>query len=119
MELQIFIQKMAGLIPEHNTYFIVDPGDNSIRLLEGSQTLSQLQAAWTMISKRMEAAQRFILKYQEKYKGTTVPSSPISTATDLHTQLEEITSSDDKLWHIYSTFPRHSAGQSSADRREI
>jgi hypothetical protein len=84
-ELQIFIQKMVALITECTMYFIVDPGENGMRLLEGSQTLAQLQAAWTMISKRMEAAQKFILKYQEEYKGTAVPTSPVSTTVDLHT----------------------------------
>jgi len=118
-ELQIFIQKMAALIPERSKYFIVDPGDNGMHLLQGSQTLAQLPAAWTMISKRMEAAQRFILKYQEEYKGTRVPLSLVSTATDLHQQLEDLTVYDDRLRYMYSEFPHHNVAQTAADHREI
>lgn len=118
-ELQIFIQRMAKLILECMGYFIVDPEDNATRLLEGSQTLAQLQAAWTMIMKRMEAAQQFIMKYQEEYKGETTPSSPVSTTNELHAELKEISSPESKLRYIYAEFPRHSTARTSADRREI
>jgi hypothetical protein len=118
-ELQIFIQRMARLIPERTSYFLVDPEDNATCLLGGSQTPAQLQAAWTMIAKRMEAAQQFILKYQEEYKGGTIPSSPVSTNNELHAELKDISLPESKLRYVYAEFPRHSAARTSADRREI
>ncbi|KIM47371.1 hypothetical protein M413DRAFT_7868 [Hebeloma cylindrosporum] len=118
-ELQIFIQQMAKLILERTTYFIVDPDDNASRLLEGSQTPAQLQAAWTMLSKCMEAAQHFILKYQEEYKGGIVPTSPASTKPELHEELGNLDNNSEKLRFAYAEFPRHSVVHSSADKREI
>ncbi|KAF9536053.1 hypothetical protein CPC08DRAFT_771764 [Agrocybe pediades] len=90
-ELQVFVQRMAALLPERNgSYFIVDPEEVVDKTLTGAQTMSQLYAAWMILTKRTEAAQRFIVKYQEEYKGEPSPSSPVSTSASLHKELQEI-----------------------------
>jgi hypothetical protein len=108
--MQVYLQHMVALIPERKSYFIVDPNDTGIKLLGGAQSLGQLQAAWLMISKRMDAAQRFVKKYEEEYKGEgEPPNSPALTALELHQEVGEEKYYASKLRTIYGKFPQHNA----------
>ncbi|KDR74172.1 hypothetical protein GALMADRAFT_141887 [Galerina marginata CBS 339.88] len=108
-ELQIFIERMASLIPERNSFFIVDPGETTMSILRGSHTVAQIHAAWTALVKRLESAQRFMLKYQDEYKqGLLLPLLlPISTAPSIWKNLHEEggNDSDNRLRYMYEQVP--------------
>ena len=106
-ELQVFIQHMAGLIEEWNSYFQVDPDDTLLKILGGAETTSQLHAAWLGLTSRLSAAQKFMLKYQQEYQNGLVPSSPVSTDPDIHRYIAGLPDVDDKLRSIHGTIPRH------------
>lgn len=113
-ELQIFIQQEAKLIPERQTYFIVDPNEVATRTLAGSQTIAQLQAAWSVIAKRLETGSLFLVKYDKEYREGISPRSPASTDRALHAELHNTAEKlpvpaamDRKLRYMYSEFPRH------------
>lgn len=117
-EFQVFLERMAGLITERpkGRFFIIDPGEMIIRTLTRSQSIAQLQAGWLMLAQRMAAAQRFLAKYIQEYKGEEVPTSPLSTSASIREALEAETSPDNKLKMAYATFPRHSNRLSDADQ---
>ncbi|KIM42234.1 hypothetical protein M413DRAFT_27029 [Hebeloma cylindrosporum] len=48
-ELQVFIRRMAALMPEHKSYFILDPDETLLEILEGGESLGQLLAAWRVL----------------------------------------------------------------------
>lgn len=85
-ELQFFLQRAAGLLPERRAYFVVDPKDTFLTILNGAYDLSQLHAAWMGISKRMELGIGFMDKYESEYKEADEENrirSPISTDPSL------------------------------------
>lgn len=45
-KLQFFLQQITGLIPEHRSYFVVDPKDTFLTILNGAYDIAQLHAAW-------------------------------------------------------------------------
>ena len=106
-ELQVFIQHMAGMIDERSKYFQVDPGDTLLKVLGGAETTSQLHAAWVGLTSRLEAAQKFMLKYQQEYQNAPIPSSPVSTDPDIHRYIAGLPDIDDKLRSIHGSIPRH------------
>ena len=81
-ELQFFLQWMARLIPERRAYFIIDPKDTFLTILNRAYNISQLHAAWMGISKQMELGIKFIDKYESEYKEADEEKrlrSPVST----------------------------------------
>jgi hypothetical protein len=75
VEMQTFISCMASLIPKCEHYFLVDPDDTFLEILEGEKSPGQLLAAWRALSMRIETAQSFMLKYRDEYTlGMTLPS---------------------------------------------
>ncbi|EDR02028.1 uncharacterized protein LACBIDRAFT_332799 [Laccaria bicolor S238N-H82] len=106
-KLQVFIQHMASLIEERTKYFQVDPEDTLLKVLGGAETTSQLHAAWLCLASRLEAAQKFMLKYQQEYQNATIPPSPVSMNPDIHKYISGLPDVDDKLWNMQGTIPRH------------
>lgn len=118
-ELQVFIQHMVGLIEERSTYFQVDPNDTLLKVLGGAETTSQLHATWLGLTSRLEAAQKFMLKYQQEYQNALVLPSPVSTNPDIHKYISGLPDVDDKLRNIHGSIPRHANKLSHNTRQRL
>lgn len=118
-ELQTFIQKMAGLITEREHYFILDPNETLLEILEGAESPGQLLAAWKALSTRIESAQRFMLKYRDEYMMGMNVVSPTSTNQQLLQDHRDLTSQDERLRQMYDYFPRHNSSLSIADLAKL
>ncbi|KAJ7615061.1 hypothetical protein DFH06DRAFT_1146122 [Mycena polygramma] len=79
-ELQIFLKSASELVPGRTTYFIVDPEDTCLPLLQGAHELAQLQACWSLLRKRVELGDR---------------------------ALRRIESGDERMRTLYSKIPHH------------
>ena len=110
VELQVFVEKAALLLEERNTHFIVDPKDTLLQILKGTTSLPQLNVAWKAIQKRLELGHRTLQKYQLQYQQgphEELLLSPISTIPELHNELQDLSSADQRLRHLYQKFPHH------------
>ena len=109
-ELQVFVEKAAGLIEERTRHFIVDPKDTLIRILKGTTSLPQLNVAWKTFQKRLELGHRTLNKYMLQYQQgpqTELLLSPVSTLPDLHSELNDLHTADQRLRYMYQKFPNH------------
>ncbi|EDR00751.1 uncharacterized protein LACBIDRAFT_333841 [Laccaria bicolor S238N-H82] len=109
-ELQIFVEKAAGLIEEWTQHFVVDPGDTLIPILRGTTSLPQLNVAWTTIQRRLELGNRTLNKYMQQYQNDPqmeFPLSPVSTLPKLHSDLSTLQTADQRLRYLYQKFPNH------------
>ena len=65
---QIFLQQAAALIVDRKSYFIVDPGDTLIPILQGTSSLPQLYTVWrariTRVKLGVKAWEKYIAEYQ-------------------------------------------------------
>ena len=59
-ELQFYLERMASLIPERESHFIVDPKDTFLTILNGAYDIAQLHAAWMGITKRIGLGVKYI-----------------------------------------------------------
>ena len=93
-ELQIFLERTSAMIPERVSFFKVDPRDTFMSILRESSDLSQIQAAWMGLSRRLVLAQENLAKYEAQYKGpidgedSESPMSPISTDIGIYEAIE-------------------------------
>ncbi|KDR67156.1 hypothetical protein GALMADRAFT_80147 [Galerina marginata CBS 339.88] len=106
-ELQSTIQRMVRLIPERATYFVVDPDRVVKQVLAGAESVGQLHAAWIAITRRLEVAPRFMDKYITEYQKFEFVYSPASTVQDIHEEIKQKNSLDDKLRVMHTLMPRH------------
>ena len=108
-EFQFYLERAAGLIRDRNRYFIIDPKDTFLTLLNGAYDLAQIHAAWLGITTRLRLGLQFLDKYEEEYKGTTeeLPLSPISTLPEIAAGLDRISNPNDCMRFIYSKVPHH------------
>ena len=67
-ELQFYLERMTGLIPECESYFIVDPKDTFLTILNGAYDIAQLHAAWMGITKHIALGVKNVDKYNSEYK---------------------------------------------------
>jgi hypothetical protein len=110
VELQEFVERAAGLLEDRNVYFTVDPKDTLLHILRGTTSLPQLNVAWKAIQKRLELGHRTLQKYQRQYRQSPHEESllsPISTVPELHDELQNLPSADQRLRHLYQKFPHH------------
>ncbi|KAJ7456292.1 hypothetical protein B0H11DRAFT_1739388 [Mycena galericulata] len=120
-ELQAFLKSVSQLISGRNSYFIVDPEDTSLPILQGASSLAQLNASWQLLRKRMELGNRFFSKYQEEYTQGTLLFSPASTNPELLGEnLANQGDEDQRLRYLYSKIPHHrnSISSEQAERFE-
>ena len=65
---QIFLQQAAALIVDRKSYFIVDPGNTLIPILQGTSSLPQLYTVWraliTRVKLGVKAWEKYIAEYQ-------------------------------------------------------
>jgi hypothetical protein len=118
-EVQTFIKQMAALVPERQHYFILDPDETLLEILEGAESPGQLLAAWRALSTRIESAQCFMLKYRDEYTLGMNLVSPASTNRELLLEHSELGSHDDRLRQMYDRFPRHTSSLSTTDLAKL
>ena len=109
-ELQLFIERAAGLLEEREVHFTVDPKDTLLHILRGTTSLPQLNVVWKTIQKRLELGHRTLLKYQQQYQLSPQEDlllSPISTIPELHNELHNRASADQRLRYLYQKFLHH------------
>ena len=109
-ELQVFVEKAAGLLQERTRHFIVNPKDTLIHILKGTSSLPQLNVAWKTIQRHLELGNRTLNKYMQQYQldpHTELLLSPISTLPDLHEGLNDLHTADQRLRFLYQKFPNH------------
>ena len=112
-ELQIFLERTSAMIPERVSFFKVDPRDTFMSILRESSDLSQIQAAWMGLSRRLVLAQENLAKYEAQYKGpidgedSESPMSPISTDIGIYEAIEGEEDRDFRMRYIYENVPHH------------
>lgn len=110
-ELQVFLERTSGLIPERRTYFKVDPRDTFMNILSGATDLPQLHAAWAGLNKRIGLAQENLNKYEAQYRQPgkssdyTVPTSPISMDLEIYEVMSDLGELDSKMRYLYQSVP--------------
>ena len=109
-ELQIFVEKAAGFIEERSQHFTVDPKDTLLQILRGTTSLPQLNVAWKTIQRRLELGHKTLQKYAQQYQNEPHDEtllSPISTLPELHRELQDLHTADQRLRLLYQKFPHH------------
>ena len=110
IELQLFIERASALLEEREVHFTVDPKDTLLHILRGTTSLPQLNVAWKTIQKCLELGHKTLMKYQQQYQLSPQEDlllSPISTVPELHNELRNYSSADQRLRHLYQKFPHH------------
>lgn len=110
IELQVFIEKASGFLEERTRHFTVDPKDTLMQILRGTTSLPQLNVAWKTMQKRLELGHKTLQKYVQQYQKEPQDDmllSPISTLPDLHQELQELHTADQRLRLLYQKFPHH------------
>lgn len=111
VELQVFVERAAGLIEEWTRYFTVDPKDMLSHILRGTLSLPQLKVAWKTIQKHLELGhrtlQKYTLQYQQSPQEAELLLSPISTLPDIHAGLQDLQTADQRLHYLYQNFLHH------------
>ncbi|KIJ93555.1 hypothetical protein K443DRAFT_69065, partial [Laccaria amethystina LaAM-08-1] len=111
VELQVFVERAAGLIEERVRHYTVDPQNTLLHILRGTSSLPQLNVAWKTIQKRLELGHRTLQKYALQYQHTpeedSLLLSPISTLPDIHDGLQDLRTADQRLRYLYQNFPHH------------
>lgn len=102
-ELQQTLEAGARLT-ERDSCFIVDPYSTCMNTLRGCDAIIEMNAAWVALRRRIELAERYILKYEKAYKGFEV-SSPTSTTSGLYSPLPRLTNAGEKLNYLFKTIP--------------
>lgn len=108
-ELQTFLERTSGLIPERQTFFKVDPRDTFMNILSGAMDLLQLHAAWFGLNKWIGLAQENLDKYEAQYcqpsepPNFVVPTSPISTDPKIYEVISDLGELDSKMRYIYQS----------------
>ena len=109
-ELQFYLEGMAGLISERESYFVVDPKDTFLTILNGAHDIAQLHAAWVGIVKRIGLAVKNVDKYDSEYKETDSVNrvqSPISTDPSIIDGVDSALPADERMRYIYARVPHH------------
>jgi len=110
IELQEFIERAADLLEERNGHFTINPRITLLHILRGTTSLPQLNVAWKAIQKQLGIGHHTLQKYQQQYKQSPEEEmllSPISTVPELHSELQNLSSADQCLHHLYQKFPHH------------
>lgn len=107
-ELQVFLDRMAQLIPERTTVFRIDPRETMTSALQGCVSCSQLEVAHKILLRRLLIAQQTIAKYEAQYRqDDDIPLSPISTVPELYEDFENITAIDHRMRFMLDSVPHH------------
>ena len=116
-ELQTFLERTSGLIPERRTFFKVDPRGTFMTILSGTTDLPQLHAAWFGLNKRLGLAQENLNKYEAQYRQPIeasdfiVPTSPISTDPEIYEAMSDLGGEiDSRLRYLYQSVPHLQEG---------
>jgi len=110
IELQEFIERAADLLEEWSGHFTINPRDTLLHILRGTMSLPQLKIAWKAIQKQLGIGHHTLQKYQQQYKQSPQEEmllSPISTVPELHSELQNLSSADQRLHHLYQKFLHH------------
>ena len=110
VELQVFVEKASSYLEERTQHFTVDPKDTLLQILCGTTSLPQLNIAWKTMQRRLELGHKTLQKYVQQYQNEPQDDlllSPISTLPDLHQELQELHTADQRLRLLYQKFPHH------------
>ncbi|KAJ3473015.1 hypothetical protein NLI96_g13165 [Meripilus lineatus] len=104
--LQGLIDDLISLIPDREPGrrgFRIDPTNDLLEVLQGSDHLISLYGAYEVIRKRMDRAAHFLEKYYRLCKGEAI-SSPATTSAEVHEKFDPGSSTDKRiLEHIAMT----------------
>jgi hypothetical protein len=81
-QMQSLLERSVSLLPFRKSLFIIDPKGSLYPVLEGAQSLAELNMAWLALHQRFGLADQFLEKYQREFRtlaGGVMPSSPVST----------------------------------------
>ena len=81
MVQQSFLQRAAALIMDRTSYFIVDPGDTLIPILQGTSSLPQLYTVWRALITRVKLGVKAWEKYIAEYQLQVGPAALSSLST--------------------------------------
>lgn len=104
-ELQQTVEAGARLIGR-DSCFVVDPYTTCMNTLRGCNAVIKMNAAWIALRRRIELAERYILKYEKVYKGLEA-ASPTSTMSGLYSPLPRLTAAGEKLNYLFKNIPHH------------
>ena len=68
VELQLFVERAAGLLGEQDVHFTVDPKGTLLHILRGTTSLAQLHVAWRVLLSRMRLGVKTWEKYIAEYQ---------------------------------------------------
>ncbi|KAJ3472941.1 hypothetical protein NLI96_g13194 [Meripilus lineatus] len=97
--VQGLIDDLTSLIPDRKPGrrgFRIDPTNDVLEILQGSDRLVSLYGAYEVLRKRMDRAALFIEKYYRLCKGEPI-SSPATTAAEIHERFDPEANADKRL----------------------
>ncbi|EDR09698.1 uncharacterized protein LACBIDRAFT_326241 [Laccaria bicolor S238N-H82] len=118
-ELQTFLDRMANLIDERSNVFRVDPQDTMTTALQGCESRSQLEVAYSILLKRLLTAQQTVSKYEAQYRDEDTPLSPTSTLPDLYDDFDRLDDVDSRMRYLLQKIPHHQGHLSSAAQAAV
>ncbi|KAJ7119392.1 hypothetical protein C8R46DRAFT_1238664 [Mycena filopes] len=116
--LQWYLSEASKLVPGRTRYFRVDPKDTLLPVLQGASDPQQIRVAWDLLRLRLETGERFFKKYiEEAAAGKMITASPVSTTTSLLEGFDSLTSTEQKMKHFVTYYPRHKEDLTTARER--
>ncbi|KAJ6513839.1 hypothetical protein C8R47DRAFT_1064510 [Mycena vitilis] len=106
-ELQTILDRAASLVEGRSRGFQIDPRESCQAILRGANAVAQLEGAWRILVKRLSIGEQALLKYAAEVRKGEIPTSPASTATELHNALELVNSPDSRVRLMQTSFPHH------------
>ncbi len=97
----------AGMIPHRLQWFQVDPRNIFLDILNGTDNVRLLNAAWKGLSGRLRRGHRFVVKYVNEFERRIRVPSPVSTVIGAYDDWRMEMEPEDRLRHALETIPSH------------
>ncbi|KAJ7146641.1 hypothetical protein C8R44DRAFT_724389 [Mycena epipterygia] len=96
-----------------------NPEDVCLPVLRGSSELSQINACWKPLRRRVELGDQNFTKYQTEYREGIAPNSPASIAPEIYRPIAGLETEDERLRYVYLNVPHHSDMLSEAQHNSL
>ncbi|KAJ7133841.1 hypothetical protein C8R46DRAFT_1048235 [Mycena filopes] len=118
-DLQWYMSEAAKLVPRRSRFFRIDPGNSLLPLLRGATHPQQIRVAWDLLCACLETGERFSKNYLDEVEAgvRSVNISPASTSSSMLEGFNLLSTTEQKMKHFVTYYPRHKEDLSTAKER--
>ncbi|KAJ7827585.1 hypothetical protein B0H13DRAFT_2373717 [Mycena leptocephala] len=111
-DMQDILRRAALMVPGRSSWFVIDPQDALLPILNGAHDLDEINAAWLALHRRMQLAQSFLEKYEQNFQVSEEnmrATSPVSTNPEVYNRWPATKPSSVQLMYLFDNVRHHHA----------